>query len=60
MIVTENNCVADADGHIVAGPFPTNAEAWRWVDLNTDAGLEYQDRFNRIGRAYDGQNIEGL
>jgi hypothetical protein len=38
MIVTENNAVAADDGRILAGPFPTNAAAWRWIDLHTDEG----------------------
>ena len=60
MSVTENNAVAADDGRILAGPFQTNAAAWRWIDLHTDEGLEHQDQFNRIGRAYDGQSVEGL
>lgn len=60
MFVTETNAVTDETGRILAGPFPTNAEAWHWIDRNTDEGLEHQDQFNRIGRAYDGQSIEGL
>jgi hypothetical protein len=35
MIVTERNTVTD-DGHVIAGPFGSNAAAWRWVDLNTE------------------------
>lgn len=58
---------ATADGHWVidhakpiAGPFASNATAWHWIDKHTEEGLEDQDRFNRIGRAFDGQPIEGL
>jgi len=39
MTVTENNCVADERGRILAGPFPTNAAARRWVDRNIGEGL---------------------
>jgi hypothetical protein len=60
MTVTESNTVIDDEGRVIAGPFPTNAAAWRWVDLNTDEGREHQDQFNRIGRAFDGEPIEGL
>ena len=60
MTVTETNTVTDRHGHVLAGPFASNADAWRWVDLNTDEGLEHQHLFYRIGRAFDGQPIEGL
>jgi len=59
MTVTEDNCVEDS-GRILAGPFPTNAAAWRWIDSNTNDGLEHQDTFYRVGRAFDRQSIVGL
>jgi hypothetical protein len=60
MIVTESNIVTDEGGHILAGPFASMRQHWRWMDLNTNKGLAHQDQFNRIGRAFDGQTIEGL
>ena len=49
MTVTESNTVIDDDGRVIAGPFPTNAAAWRWVDLNTDDGLDGEEW---LGRRY--------
>ena len=60
MIVTENHVVTDERGRVLAGPFNTHAAAWRWIDQNTNAGLEHQDQSNRIGRAFDGLDVERL
>jgi hypothetical protein len=60
MMVAKDNYVADDDGRRIAGPFESNAAAWRWIDRHTNEGLEDQHRFNQIGRAYDGLTLEGL
>jgi hypothetical protein len=44
MIVTASNTVTDRHGRVIAGPFASNAGAWRWVDLNTNEGLEHPRR----------------
>jgi len=31
----------------VAGPFDTNAEAWRWIDRNTNEGGDERDHAGR-------------
>ncbi len=38
--------VVRSDGRVV-GLFPTNAEAWRWVDRNTDLGGDEGDHAGR-------------
>ena len=32
-------CVVDDRGEVLAGPFETNEQAWRWVDRNNDADV---------------------
>ena len=36
----------------LAGPFIHNAEAWLWLDRNTDEGRSDQDRYNKIRMAF--------
>lgn len=50
------------DGHYVvagdttlAGPFTTNAAAWRWLDAHTDIDREAVDTYNRIRMAFSGE-----
>ncbi len=35
------------DGDLVAGPFETNSEAWRWIDRNTNEGGDEGDHAGR-------------
>jgi hypothetical protein len=35
-----------------AGPFPTNAAAWSWIDRHSDEGREAFDRHARIRDAF--------
>jgi hypothetical protein len=36
----------------LAGPFANNAEAWQWLDRNTDEGRADLDRYNQIRMAF--------
>jgi hypothetical protein len=52
--------IEDPDGgfhvvHSVAGPFETNAAAWKWIDDHTDEGRDDADRYNRIRIAFSGR-----
>jgi hypothetical protein len=38
----------------VAGPFGSNAAAWKWIDDNSDSGRDDSDRYNRIRVAFGG------
>jgi hypothetical protein len=41
------------DGAVdLAGPFQTNAAAWRWLDEHGDGGRDDTDRYNRIRVAF--------
>jgi hypothetical protein len=45
------------DGSIVmAGPFASNAAAWRWLDANDDRGRADTDRYNRLRIAFADQD----
>lgn len=35
----------------VAGPFATNAEAWRWMDQHDAVAVDDEERRKRIGAA---------
>jgi hypothetical protein len=52
-----------ASGFYVAnakiGPFRTNAEAWRWIDQNTDEGRADLDRYTRIRIAFANSRPSG-
>lgn len=41
-------CVGDRDGGMVAGPFRTQADAWRWIDRRAEADLEMEETRRRI------------
>ncbi len=50
VIADDSGCyqVVNGGGEIVASGFTSNADAWRWIDRNTQAGREDRDRHYRI------------
>lgn len=39
-------------GIVVCCGFASNADAWRWIDRNTDQGRSDTDQHNRIREAF--------
>ena len=58
MTVTElskgNWAVIDSGGSVIRWGFETNADAWAWIDNNTDEGREDAGRFKRNRIIFDG------
>jgi len=42
----------------VAGPFETNAQAWRWVGNDSEYDRGHSDRYNQIRMAFNGSLIQ--
>lgn len=42
----------DSGGKMIAGPFKTNAEAWKWLDERDSQSSEMDERKRRIGNAF--------
>jgi hypothetical protein len=47
--------VLSTNGVTVAGPFRTNAEAWRWIDRADPEDADDDERRARIRRAFSGE-----
>lgn len=42
--------VMDGDRHL-AGPFDTNADAWRWIDSQDPEAIAHEEQRDRISKA---------
>ena len=40
------------NGKLIAGPFSTNAEAWKWIDERDGRAAIMEDTRRRIGNAF--------
>ena len=52
IIKTAAGWVIEHDGNPVAGPFKTNADAWKWIDARDRIACDMEDTRRRIGSAF--------